>query len=105
MVKRSQSQVTFHVSESIFHSRERDIQLPKLLVGHVDGTAQMVTSMQLSVLSPARERPLPHLFVLHSDGKLLHSQGTAALKKDASYSEKAVVDFLSKWIPTQGLVY
>lgn len=41
----------------------------------------------------------PHLFVLDSDGNLLHSQGTGELEKGNSYSETAMVSFLNKWIP------
>jgi len=39
----------------------------------------------------------PHLFVLEKDGKFLHSQGTAVLEKDASYSEDAILSFVKKW--------
>jgi thiol:disulfide interchange protein len=41
----------------------------------------------------------PHLFVLDSDGKLLHSQGTAELEEGRSYNEGVVLTFLSKWAP------
>ena len=41
----------------------------------------------------------PHLFVLERDGRLLHSQGTAALEEGPSYNERAVLDFLSAWAP------
>jgi len=39
----------------------------------------------------------PHLFVLDSDGKLLHSQGTAELEEGKGYNEEKVLGFLSKW--------
>jgi thiol:disulfide interchange protein len=39
----------------------------------------------------------PHLFVLDRDGKLLHSQPTAALEHGQSYGEPTVLIFLSSW--------
>jgi thioredoxin-related protein len=41
----------------------------------------------------------PHLFVLDSDGKLLHSQNTADLEEGKGYNEEVVLAFLSKWAP------
>jgi thiol-disulfide isomerase/thioredoxin len=41
----------------------------------------------------------PHLFVLDSDGKLLHSQGTAELEQGRGYNEQAYLEFLEKWKP------
>jgi thiol:disulfide interchange protein len=41
----------------------------------------------------------PHLFVLDSDGKLLHSQDTALLEEGKGYRESAVLEFLAKWAP------
>jgi len=41
----------------------------------------------------------PHLYVLDADGKLLHSQGTAALEEGRGYSEKKMLEFLAKWAP------
>lgn len=42
-------------------------------------------------------RGYPHLFVLDSDGKLLHSQGTAELEEGKGYNEEKVLGFLGKW--------
>jgi hypothetical protein len=39
----------------------------------------------------------PHIFVLDSDGKFLHSQGTAELEEGRSYNEKVFLEFLAKW--------
>jgi thiol:disulfide interchange protein len=39
----------------------------------------------------------PHLFVLESDGKLLHSQGTAQLEEGNGYNEQLYLAFLDKW--------
>lgn len=39
----------------------------------------------------------PHLFVLDSDGKFLHSQDTGNLEKDLSYDRGAVKAFLETW--------
>ena len=39
----------------------------------------------------------PHLFVLDSDGKLLHSQDTVKLEKGKTYDERAMLTFLKKW--------
>ena len=39
----------------------------------------------------------PHLFVLESDGTLLHSQDTALLEEGPSYNLQKVVDFLDTW--------
>jgi len=41
----------------------------------------------------------PHLFVLDSDGKLLHSQGTAELEEGQSYNLQRFMAFLEKWAP------
>lgn len=41
----------------------------------------------------------PHIYVLDSSGKLLHSQGTAALEEGKSYSEKKMLEFLGTWAP------
>lgn len=41
----------------------------------------------------------PHIFVLDSDGKLLHSQNTGALEEGKGYSEKKVLEFLAAWSP------
>ena len=40
----------------------------------------------------------PHLFVLDEDGTLLHSQDTAELEKEKSYSQAVFSDFLTSWI-------
>lgn len=39
----------------------------------------------------------PHLFVLSSEGELLHSQDTGKLEQGRGYDEAAVTDFLTKW--------
>lgn len=39
----------------------------------------------------------PHVFVLDSDGKLLHSQDTDKLEKDKGYDEDAFLKFLADW--------
>lgn len=39
----------------------------------------------------------PHLFVLDQNGALLHSQGTAELEQDRSYSVEAFLAFIEKW--------
>ena len=39
----------------------------------------------------------PHLFVLDSDGKFLHSQDTSPLESQKSYSLERLVSFLSYW--------
>ena len=41
----------------------------------------------------------PHFFVLSSDGKSLHSQGTEALERGNSYDKKKFMEFLKKWTP------
>ncbi len=41
----------------------------------------------------------PHIFVLDSNGKLLHSQDTGLLEKDKSYSPEKFTKFLKKWSP------
>lgn len=51
-----------------------------------------------AVLSRYPEIPgYPHLFVLDSDGKFLHSQGTAELEKGKSYDLEKFFAFLKKW--------
>ncbi|MDP2036807.1 MAG: thioredoxin family protein [Ignavibacteria bacterium] len=39
----------------------------------------------------------PHFFVLDTDGKFLHSQGTGELEKDKSYSAELILSFLKEW--------
>jgi len=39
----------------------------------------------------------PHIFVLDSDGKYLHSQNTSPLESEKSYSLDRLVSFLSYW--------
>ena len=41
----------------------------------------------------------PHLFVLDSDGKFLHSQGTAVLESGKSYNLEKMNNFLTQWAP------
>jgi thioredoxin-related protein len=41
----------------------------------------------------------PHIFVLDSDGSLLHSQRTDELEQGRSYSRSAMLQFLEKWAP------
>jgi thioredoxin-related protein len=41
----------------------------------------------------------PHVFVLDSDGKFLHSQGTAELEEGRGYNEQVYLEFLNKWKP------
>lgn len=41
----------------------------------------------------------PHLFVLDTDGSLLHSQGTGELEAGKGYSKQAVTAFLERWAP------
>lgn len=43
----------------------------------------------------------PHLFVLDSDGKLLHSQPTGELEEGKSYDRAKMVAFLRKWAPAR----
>ena len=41
----------------------------------------------------------PHLFVLDSDGKLLHSQDTGALEAGKGHDPEKVMSFLKAWAP------
>jgi hypothetical protein len=41
----------------------------------------------------------PHIFVLDSSGKLLHSQDTSPLEKDHGYNEETYLAFLNQWKP------
>ena len=41
----------------------------------------------------------PHIFVLDSDGKFLHSQGTAVLESGKSYNLEKMNEFLTQWAP------
>lgn len=46
-----------------------------------------------------RAEGYPHVYVLESDGKFLHSQGTGVLEEGKGYSEARVLGFLSRWAP------
>jgi hypothetical protein len=39
----------------------------------------------------------PHLFVLDASGKLVHSQGTAALESGKGYDRERFIAMLRKW--------
>lgn len=41
----------------------------------------------------------PHLFVLNSDGKFLHSQDTGALESGKHHDHDKVLAFLKRWAP------
>ena len=41
----------------------------------------------------------PHLFVLNSNGDLLHSQDTSELEQEKTYNLQKFTDFLKKWSP------
>lgn len=41
----------------------------------------------------------PHIFVLETNGKLIHSQGTGELEEGRGYNEKLVMEFLAEWTP------
>lgn len=43
----------------------------------------------------------PHLIVLDSDGKFLHSQDSEELESDRGYDGEAFVAFLEKWSPVR----
>lgn len=43
----------------------------------------------------------PHLFVLDTSGKLLHSQDTSRLESGRSYDLKKFFSFLKKWAPVR----
>lgn len=44
-------------------------------------------------------RAYPHIFVLESDGTLLHSQGSGELEEGKSYDPAVFLAFLQKWAP------
>jgi thiol:disulfide interchange protein len=39
----------------------------------------------------------PHIFVLDTDGKFLHSQDTGKLEKDKGHDREKVLEFLKQW--------
>jgi thioredoxin-related protein len=41
----------------------------------------------------------PHIFILDSNGKLVHSQDTGLLESGKGYSEEKYIEFLEKWAP------
>jgi thioredoxin-related protein len=44
----------------------------------------------------------PHLFVLDSDGTLVHSQDTGELESGDHHDHDKVLAFLKKWVPNKG---
>lgn len=46
----------------------------------------------------------PHLYVLESDGKFLHSQDTSELEQDKSYNLQKFTDFLKKWSSSNKII-
>ncbi|MCO5332519.1 MAG: thioredoxin family protein [Pyrinomonadaceae bacterium] len=53
----------------------------------------------LSIYPPAAG--YPHLYVLESEGKLLHSQDTALLEYKSTYDLEKFTEFLIKWSPAK----
>ncbi|MHB1049846.1 MAG: thioredoxin family protein [Bacteroidota bacterium] len=49
------------------------------------------------LLSYPKPAGYPHLYVLDTDGRLLHSQDTAKLEKGQGYDRAAVMEFLNTW--------
>ncbi|MFY9620828.1 MAG: thioredoxin family protein [Pyrinomonadaceae bacterium] len=46
-----------------------------------------------------RAEGYPHIFVLDSDGKFLHSQDTGVLESGNSYNLEKMTNFLTQWAP------
>ncbi len=54
------------------------------------------------VLSKYPEIPgYPHFFVLDTNGKFLHSQGTGELEKGKGHDREKMMAFLKKWAPNK----
>ena len=44
----------------------------------------------------------PHIFILESNGHILHSQNTGLLEKGEGYDVQKMKTFLNKWSPPTG---
>lgn len=82
----------FHENEKVAAVLARDFLIMK-----VNMSSENANKAFLIKYPPAQG--YPHLYVLESNGKFLHSQGTGALEQGKGYNEKTVLNFLAKWAP------
>ena len=88
----------------------------KLLTGFIEKNDSVRSSLEKNYLlmkvTYTKEQPneaflskypaikgYPHLFVLDSDGKLMHSQDTSPLEEGKGYNEARILAFLDEWKP------
>lgn len=82
----------FHENEAVAKALLRDFIIMKVNFSSENRNAEFLKRFP-------KIPGYPHLYVLDADGKLLHSQGTGVLEEGRSYSEEAVLKFLSRWAP------
>src|SRR5262245_38609169 len=82
----------FHENEKVAAALARDFVIQKVNYSQENQNKEFLGQY------PAI-KGYPHLFVLESDGKLLHSQNTEELEEGKGYSERAVLEFLARWAP------
>lgn len=82
----------FKENEKVANSLARDYLIVKVNYSEENRNAEFLSKYP-------KVKAYPHLFVLDSDGKLLHSQGTAELEEGKGYNEEKMLAFLSKWAP------
>jgi thiol:disulfide interchange protein len=85
----------FHENEKVAAALAKDYLIMKVNYGRENMNQKFLSKYPKS-------EGYPHIYVLDSDGKFLHSQGTAVLEQDKGYNEKAVLDFLARWAPKKG---
>lgn len=82
----------FHENEKVAAALAKDFVIQKVNYSQENQNKEFLSKY------PAI-KGYPHIFVLESDGTLLHSQNTEELEEGKGYSERAVLEFLAKWAP------
>jgi thioredoxin-related protein len=80
----------FHENEKVAKALTKDYVIVKVNYSEENQNKEFLSKYP-------KVKGYPHLFVLDSDGKLLHSQGTSELEEGQWYNEEKVLSFLSKW--------
>jgi thiol:disulfide interchange protein len=84
----------FEKNPDLLDLREKNYILLKVNVSEENENAALLSQY------PAAEG-YPHIYVLDSSGKLLHSQNTAPLEEGKTYHKERFTEFLNKWKPAE----
>jgi thiol:disulfide interchange protein len=82
----------FHENEKVATALQKDFIIQKVNYSEENRNEVFLSKYP-------KVKGYPHLFVLESDGTLLHSQDTSELEEGKGYNERVVLEFLAKWAP------